>query len=64
MLGEEAIKAIDEVRVQVEMLDRGFDDPLVKNWLCMACMCLMNAQEQLGGGWNKPINPPYGSWPS
>jgi hypothetical protein len=61
-MGEETIKAIDELRQQVEAVERGLDDPLVKNWLSMAGLALMNAQEQLGGGWNKPINPPYGHY--
>jgi hypothetical protein len=43
MFGQETIKAIDELRQQVEALESGLDDPSVKNWLTMACLALENA---------------------
>jgi hypothetical protein len=35
MMGEQTIKAIDELRHQVQALEHGLDDPMVKNWLTM-----------------------------
>ena len=56
MMGEETIKAIDQLRQQVEALENSLEDPLVKNWLTMASLALKNAKEELGFGGRVPVN--------
>jgi hypothetical protein len=51
MMGEETIKAIDQLRQQVEALENSLEDPLAKNWLTMASLALENAKEELGFRW-------------
>jgi hypothetical protein len=53
MMGEQTIKAIDELRQQMDALEHSLDDPSVKNWLTMASLALENAKEQLGFRWSQ-----------
>ena len=47
-MSEEMIRLLEEACQEVEKVDRLLEDPLVKNWTAMACLCLLNAQQQLG----------------
>jgi hypothetical protein len=50
-MGEDTIEAIDDLRVRVELFERSLEDPLLKNWLHVAALALMCAEEQLGKRW-------------